>query len=219
MNKKLFIFDWDGTILDSANKIVACMQLAMADAELEVLAAKPIEQIIGLGMQEATDTLYPHESVERKLSLQQHYARHFVAADHVACEFFPGCKELLVSLRADRCLTAVATGKSRRGLNRVFEATGVGHLFDASRCADETASKPHPLMLEQLLDELKVEASDAVMIGDTSYDLEMAVSAGVTPIGVSHGVHSVEQLNSAGAVFVANSYAQLGAWLRSQYRC
>jgi len=213
----LFIFDWDGTILDSAAKIVRCMKLAMQDAGLEVLEAGRIEQIIGLGMQEATDELFPSASPEQKVDLQQQYSKHFIAADQTPCSFFPGCLDVLTGLRDNNHLTAVATGKSRRGLDRVLASTGIEHLFDATRCADETASKPDPRMLHELLEELSVPAADALMIGDTSFDLTMACKAGVIPVGVGHGVHSSEQLIAAGAEYIAASYADLSVWLQDRY--
>ena len=213
----LFIFDWDGTILDSAAKIVRCMKLAMEDAGLEVLEAERIEQIIGLGMQEATDELFPSASPEQKVDLQQQYSKRFIAADQAPCSFFPGCLDVLTGLRDNNHLTAVATGKSRRGLDRVLASTGIEHLFDATRCADETASKPDPRMLHELLEELSVPAADALMIGDTSFDLTMARKAGVIPVGVGHGVHSSEQLIAAGAEYIAASYADLSDWLEEHY--
>ncbi|MFK7731638.1 MAG: HAD-IA family hydrolase [Pseudomonadales bacterium] len=208
----LVIFDWDGTLIDSADKIVAAMQAAMSDADLVVRGSADIRQIIGLGMHEATAELYPDASNEQKSLLQQHYARHFVQRDAVPCEFFPGSMEFVSELRRLGHQTAVATGKSRRGLDRVFAATGRGKLFDTSRCADETRSKPHPQMLFELLDETGTSAADAIMIGDTEYDLAMAVSAGVAAVGVSFGVHSVMRLQAAGAQFIANSYTELAQW-------
>lgn len=215
----LFIFDWDGTVIDSVNKIVSCMQAAMRDAQLAVLDRHSIEQIIGLGMHEATDTLFPKASAEQKTALQQHYSRHFIAADQVPCEFYPGCLDFIERLRQRGHQTGVATGKSRRGLQRVWQATGVAPLFDASRCADETASKPNPRMLLELLDELGVAAQDAVMIGDTQFDLEMARKAGLTGVGVSFGVHSVDRLMQANPVYIADSYLSLQDWLADQYGC
>ncbi len=208
----LVIFDWDGTLIDSADKIVASMQAAMTDANLALRSAHDIRQIIGLGMHEATAELYPQASTAEKTRLQQHYARHFVERDSIPCSFFPGSMEFVSELRQRGHRTAVATGKSRRGLDRVFNATGKGCLFDSSRCADETRSKPHPQMLMELLAEAGTPATEAVMVGDTEYDVAMAVSAGITAVGVSFGVHSVARLQGAGARFIANSYAELSEW-------
>ncbi len=208
----LIIFDWDGTLIDSADKIVAAMQAAMNDADLDIRSAADIRQIIGLGMHEASTELYPDASGEQKSQLQQHYSRHFVQRDAVPCQFFPGSMEFVSELRRLGHQTAVATGKSRRGLDRVFAATGRGELFDSSRCADETRSKPHPQMLLELLEETGTSAADAIMIGDTEYDVAMAVSAGLHAVGVSFGVHSIPRLQAAGAHFIANSYADLAQW-------
>lgn len=208
----LIIFDWDGTLIDSADKIVAAMQAAMSDADLAIRNAADIRQIIGLGMHEATAELYPEASSEQKSQLQQHYARHFVQRDTVPCRFFPGSMEFVSELRRLGHQTAVATGKSRRGLDRVFAATGHGKLFDSSRCADETRSKPHPQMLFELLEETGTAAADALMVGDTEYDVAMAISAGMHSVGVSFGVHSIPRLQAAGAHFIANSYAELAQW-------
>lgn len=208
----LVIFDWDGTLIDSADKIVAAMQAAMGDANLIVRGAADIRQIIGLGMHEATAELYPGASNEQKSELQRHYARHFVERDAVPCQFFPGSMEFVSELRQLGHQTAVATGKSRRGLDRVFAATGRGELFDSSRCADETRSKPHPQMLIELLEETGTSAANALMVGDTEYDVAMAVSAGMNAVGVSFGVHSVPRLQAAGAQFIANSYTELAQW-------
>ncbi|MEM8498299.1 MAG: HAD-IA family hydrolase [Pseudomonadota bacterium] len=208
----LIVFDWDGTLIDSADKIVVAMQAAMNDAGLAIRGAAEIRHIIGLGMHEATAELYPEASSEQKSQLQQYYARHFVQRDAVPCEFFPGSMEFVSELRRLGHQTAVATGKSRRGLDRVFAATGRGELFDSSRCADETRSKPHPQMLLELLEETGTAPTDAIMIGDTEYDVAMAVSAGMNAVGVSFGVHSIPRLQAAGAQFIANSYAELSQW-------
>lgn len=190
----LFVFDWDGTLIDSATKIVGCMQEAALDMRLEVLEPKVIKDIIGLGLPEAIQTLYPLLEAEGVTEYRQRYSDHFVAADQTLCPLFPGAFETLDTLKAQGHLIAVATGKSRKGLARALIQQGWEALFDATRCADETASKPHPRMLNEILAELGVPAAEAVMIGDTEFDMAMARSAGVSRIAVTYGAHEVERL-------------------------
>lgn len=210
----LIIFDWDGTIVDSLGKIQRCMQAAMHDAGLAILPESEIRQIVGLGMQEATDVLYPDAPFEKKKALQSAYRVHFVAAEEEGlCTFFDGALETVKWLRSLGHNTAIATGKSRAGLDRVLRANGQGQLFDGSRCADETASKPNPLMLKQLLAQFSLLPAQAVMIGDTDYDLEMANAAGVSSVGVSFGAHSISRLKKAQPLHIGDSYADLQAWL------
>jgi len=190
----LFVFDWDGTLIDSAAKIVSCMQQAAVDMQLDLLEPKVIKDIIGLGLPEAIQTLYPLLETDGVLEYKQRYSDHFVAADQLLCSLFPGAFETLDTLKAQGHLIAVATGKSRRGLARALAQQGWEALFDATRCADETASKPDPRMLNEILSELGVVASSAVMIGDTEFDMAMARTADVDRIAVTYGAHEVERL-------------------------
>jgi phosphoglycolate phosphatase len=190
----LFVFDWDGTLIDSAAKIVACMRQAALDMQLQELETKIIKDIIGLGLPEAIQTLYPLLEMAGVLEYKQRYSDHFVAADQVLCSLFPGAIDTLNALKAQGHLIAVATGKSRRGLARALTQQGWETLFDATRCADETASKPDPRMLHEILGELRVAPSDAVMIGDTEFDMAMAQNASVSRIAVTYGAHEVERL-------------------------
>ena len=190
----LYIFDWDGTLIDSIDKIVRCMQLAARDAELEVLQASAISNIIGLGLRDALEQLYPGLEEPKVTALREAYANHFMQEDVTPCSFYPGAVEALDALMARGHQLAVATGKSRRGLDRVLSRTDMLRRFHSTRCADETASKPNPLMLEELLDEFNCNPSDALMIGDTEYDMAMAKAINMPRIAVSYGVHSVERL-------------------------
>ena len=190
----LYIFDWDGTLLDSTAKIVSCMHKAIAEVGMPARTDDEARNIIGLGLPEAIRQLFPAISDDALRALRDSYSSYFIAADKTPCDFFPHVEEVLHQLREQGHQLAVATGKSRRGLNRVLDNLNMQSYFDATRCADETASKPDPLMLEALLAELNHEPKDAIMVGDTEFDLLMAQNAGIRGVGVSYGAHSVERL-------------------------
>lgn len=190
----MYIFDWDGTLCDSTGKIIDCVQKAAVTVSLPALADHLVKDIIGLGLKEAILKLYPDLDDNRVKALTQAYSEHFIASDHIPCPLFDGAEELLHRLRDDGIHLTVATGKSRRGLDRVLTSLGMEKFFDGSRCADETASKPDPLMLHQLLEEFNKHHEQAVMVGDTEYDMDMAKRAGVPRIGVSYGAHAADRL-------------------------
>lgn len=190
----LVIFDWDGTLLNSLAKISQCMQLAAVDAGLEPCPEEQIRGIIGLGLSEALTTLYPDVSPAPLETLRERYSHHFVVKDQNPCDLYPGVQDTLEALKVDGHHIAVATGKSRRGLDRVLANLGWEDYFHASRCADETRSKPHPLMLSELLNELDYAVDDAVMVGDTEFDLAMAAALDMRRVGVSYGAHPHERL-------------------------
>jgi phosphoglycolate phosphatase len=192
--KQLVIFDWDGTLMDSTGRIVECLCLAAEDARLPALAEERARSIIGLGLPEAIRTLYPGIDVDEAEQMRQHYARRFIAAEAAPSLLYPGVRELLDTLRDDGVVMAVATGKSRKGLDRVWQGSDLGHYFAASRCADESRSKPHPAMVHELLDQLNVPSHRALVVGDTSFDLEMARNAGVESAAVTWGAHPKELL-------------------------
>ncbi|MCO7244908.1 HAD-IA family hydrolase [Halomonas sp. Mc5H-6] len=215
MRYELVIFDWDGTLMDSVPRIVSCMQAAGLEAGLGMLPRADIENIIGLGLPEAIETLCPGISPEQAERLRQAYAHQFVHVDTTPMRFFAGVEDHLARLRLNGAQKlAVATGKSRRGLDRVFQETGSLDWFHASRTADETRSKPHPQMLQELLDELSIPAERAVMVGDTEYDLEMARSLGMPRVGVSYGVHSPERLAASQPHEIVHSVDELFTWLQ-----
>jgi len=194
MKKKIFIFDWDGTLVNSADKIVGCMQSAAQELQLDALDRDIVKGIIGLGLPEAILSLYPElcsRDVER---FRDYYSRFFVEADQVQCGLFPDVGETLSALKLAGHTLAVATGKSRKGLERALMQREWTNLFDATRCADETASKPHPLMLEEILAELGESSDAAVMVGDTVFDMEMAQRVNIDRIAVSYGVHGIDRL-------------------------
>lgn len=208
----LFIFDWDGTLLDSADRIVAVMQQAACDSGLPTLTQASIKNIIGLGLPEALRVLYPEAPAADLERMRQAYSRRFVESEAVPCQFFPGVMDTLERLRADGNRLAVATGKSRRGLARVLAGLGMDGYFDATRCADETRSKPHPQMLHELLGELSVPAARAVMVGDTEYDMAMARAAGMARVAVDYGAHAVERLRAYEPGLVLSRFPELLAW-------
>ncbi|MGR2738843.1 HAD family hydrolase [Billgrantia sp. Q4P2] len=214
MRYRLVIFDWDGTLMDSAARIVACMQAAARDAGWGHLEDAAVRDIIGLGLPEAIDRLCPGIDAERYELLRSRYAHHFVEGDSTPMAFFAGVEAGVATLREqpERRL-AVATGKSRRGLDRVFRESGSGDWFHASRTADETRSKPHPQMLEELLVELDVPVEEAVMVGDTEYDLEMARALGMDRVAVTWGVHAPERLAASRPVYTAQAVTELFDWL------
>ncbi len=209
----LLIFDWDGTLMDSAGAIASCIQAACADMELPIPSHEAARHVIGLGLREALIHLFPDLPEARYPVLADHYRRHFLDQDHEIL-LFEGARELLVELHGDGFRLAVATGKARRGLDRAFSHTGLERYFHASRTADETFSKPHPLMIEELLDELDIAPARALMIGDTSHDLDMARNAGIPSLAAGYGAHPAEHLNAYGALRVCNSFAELADWLR-----
>lgn len=211
----LFIFDWDGTLSDSTETITRAMQQSARDLGWPAPDESAVRNIIGLGMPEALATLFPHQGPEAYEKMRQRYSEHFLAADLARPSvFFPAVMETLTHLRDQGHWITVATGKSRRGMNRVMSAMGLEGFFHASRCADETASKPEPLMLEQLLDEFRAPAEEAVMIGDTEYDMDMARRIEMPRIAVSYGAHHIDRLRPFEPELCMNAFDELLAWER-----
>lgn len=190
----LIVFDWDGTLMDSEYRIVACLRAASLASGLPALGNGAYRHVIGLGLIEACATLYPQAPADAHLRLAEAYKHEFLSRDPAGMQLFDGARAVLETLAAAGYRLAVATGKSRAGLDRALRDTGLGPLFEASRCADETASKPDPCMLLELLAETDVPAARALMIGDTEFDLAMARAAGVAGIGATWGCHAPEQL-------------------------
>ncbi|MBC6904868.1 HAD-IIIA family hydrolase [Saccharophagus sp. K07] len=191
----LFIFDWDGTLCDSTGKIVRCMQLAAHKLGLPDLHDVQVLEIIGLGLPEAVNRLFPGISAATAEALKQEYSEFFLE-DTTPMPFFNGVEETLHRLRGSGYQLAIATGKSRRGLNRILEDMGLQNFFHASRCADETCSKPDPKMLLELLTEFRRPADQAVMVGDTEFDMEMARRADMPRVAVSYGAHAIDRLRA-----------------------
>lgn len=212
---ELLIFDWDGTLMDSAGVIVACIQAASRDMGLPEPTREAASHIIGLGLGQALETLFPDLPAEQHQPLADHYRRHYLGQD-AEIPLFEGARELIEELHGRGHILAVATGKARRGLDRAFGHTGLEPYFHASRTADETHSKPHPAMVEELLDELMVAPERALMIGDTTHDLEMARNASIASLAAGYGAHPAENLADLGPLAVCRSFAELAEWLRTQ---
>ncbi|WP_349927800.1 HAD-IA family hydrolase [Acinetobacter sp. A1-4-2] len=188
---KLVIFDWDGTLFDSVRQIVASLQFAAQQFQ-QPLTDEDAKSIIGLGLPEVAQRLFPAVP-ELHADILQSYSEHYVA-NSTGDQWFAGVADMLEALAQAGVKLAVATGKSRKGLDRVLKQTQSMELFAATRAASETRSKPHPLMLEEILTQTGVQAEHAIMVGDTSYDLEMAQNIAMPRIGVSYGVHTTEVL-------------------------
>ena len=167
MNFRLLVFDWDGTLMDSEARIVACMRSALADVGCAPQPDGAIRNIIGLGLKEAIAELLPGEPERTRVQVGECYRERFLAGEREPSPLFDGARETLSHLEDAGYLLAVATGKSRRGLERALQSTGLKALFHASRCADEAFSKPHPEMLEQIMDQLGARPAQTLMIGDT----------------------------------------------------
>lgn len=210
---ELLIFDWDGTLMDSAGVIVACIQAASRDMGLPIPSREAASHIIGLGLRQALETLFPELSEDESPILVEHYRRHYFARD-ATIPLFQGARELLQELHGRGHTLAVATGKARRGLERAFAQTGLAPYFHASRTADETHSKPHPAMIQELLDQLMVAPEQALMIGDTTHDLQMARNAGIASLGAGYGAHPVASLEALEPLCVCPNFADLATWLR-----
>lgn len=213
MSFKLIVFDWDGTLMDSEDKIVTCIREAFDDVGVPPPSREAARNIIGLGLSEAMAELWPEADDVRKSQLVERYRHRFLDANETPSTLFPGARELVDWLAERGYLLAVATGKSRRGLNEALEGTGLGDRFHATRCADETFSKPHPQMLLQLMDELGAQGSETLMVGDTEYDMQMARTAGASALAVCYGVHERERLLAQRPLDCLETLQDMRPWL------
>lgn len=211
MRYSLLVFDWDGTIIDSATTIAQCIQLAAADLQLEVPTHEQASHVIGLGLQDALRYAVPQLRPEQMTEFVARYRYHFLMREDLM-DLFEGMRELIEGMSKVRTL-AIATGKSRRGLDRALDATGLKPYFQSSRCADETHPKPHPAMLIELIDEFEAKPESTLMIGDTSHDLEMAKAAGVDALAVTYGAHAAASLRACGPKGCVASVTELRKWL------
>lgn len=208
----LIVFDWDGTLMDSTLTIVKCIQAAARDLSLPVPRDDAAAHVIGLGLHEAMQAVLPDVDPAYYPRMVERYRYHFLSRDH-EISLFPGVLDMLQELSQNGYFLAVATGKSRVGLNRAMNDVKVLSLFDATRCADETFSKPHPAMLQELTRELGQDMRRTVMIGDTTHDLLMANNAGAAAIAVEYGAHPVDQLHACKPMYSAKTVAELHHWL------
>lgn len=208
----LLVFDWDGTLMDSAGAIAFSIQAASRDVGLTAPSDSEARHIIGLGLNEAIAALFPELPRSDYGALVERYRHYYLAQDNEIL-LFSGAAETITSLHEEGFLLAVATGKGRRGLDHVLEQTGLGQYFHTSRCADECFSKPHPCMLLEIMEELGVSQEKTLMVGDTSHDLQMAKNAGVSAVGVCYGAHPRDGLLSLSPLACADDFGALSRWL------
>jgi phosphoglycolate phosphatase len=213
MDHRLLVFDWDGTLMDSVGTIVACTQAVIRELELGELPEETIRNTIGLGLRETVEVLVPGCDDALFETIIEAYRRHWYLTFRDTPVLFAGAETMLRNLSEEGYLLAVATGKSRRGLDFSLEQTGLGSLFHSTRTADEAFSKPHPQMLLDILNDLGVRPSEALMIGDTTFDLEMARNAGAGGIGVCTGSHCREELQSLKPLACLERVVELPGWL------
>lgn len=211
---KVIIFDWDGTLVDSTARIVDSMQLAAAKVDMPKLTDYTIQQIIGLGLPEALRKLWPEISGEQLLEMRRLYSANFSIYSHVSADFFPQAHDFFEELQGLGYVLAVATGKTRKGLDEMLDGLAVREIFAITRCADETTSKPDPHMLEEILAELKLTSEQALMVGDTSFDLDMARAIDMDAVGMTHGAHKSEILVASGAKALCHSLNDLLNWIK-----
>jgi phosphoglycolate phosphatase len=215
VNRKyeLLIFDWDGTLMDSAERIAQCFGAAIRDCGLPALGDDAIRRMIGLGITEALSRLLPAVDDSDRQAVAVRYREHFLHLDHTPTPLFPGVMSGLRDLANRGYRLAVATGKSRAGLTAALAESGLGDLFCATRTADETRSKPNPLMLHEILMQTGVHSADALMVGDTTYDMEMAARADVPSVAVTYGVHDAQELLVHTPQVCVQSFPEFCTWL------
>lgn len=211
---KLLIFDWDGTLMDSLAKIVACLHAAVARAGMPSRTDAQLRHIVGLGIHEAVDYLFPEGlPPQARRVIVETYRHEFIYANSTPARLFEGVEMMLDALMAQGYYLAIATGKSRAGLDRLLAELGLHNYFHTSRCADETCSKPDPRMLIEILADLNVDPGEALMIGDTEFDVQMAKNAGVDAVAVVHGAHTRQQLLAASPLVLLENITNLLSWL------
>jgi phosphoglycolate phosphatase len=214
MKYPVIIFDWDGTLMDSIDKIVTCVKQAAVINELEEPCSQAIRNIIGLSLDKAMAQLFPEQPEHKQLAVKTAYREQYSLYNQQQTPFYPGIKEWLISLKSKGYKLAVATGKGRNGLNRMLHQYDVHDLFHVTYCADETSSKPDPLMLNKILEDLNMHPHQALMVGDSSYDLEMAKNANIDCVGVDYGVHSESILSQFEPIAIVSDLpTQLGRYI------
>jgi phosphoglycolate phosphatase len=208
----LIVFDWDGTLMDSTGTIVNCIQAAARDLGLPVPDDRSAAQVIGLSLQHAMEAAIPDVDPKYYPQIIERYRYHYLNQD-CNLALFDGVREMLADLSQQGYFLGVATGKSRAGLNRALKTSELASLFDATRCADETFSKPHPAMLQELTRELGQDMERTLMIGDTTHDLLLAQNAGAAGVAVYYGAHPSDELDQLQPLYAAASVPALHAWL------
>ena len=212
MKYELVIFDWDGTLMDSTRLIARSLQRACEDVGVAVPTERDALFVIGLNLDDTFNHVAPALDAEGRRRLSERYRHHFLANEHEA-PLYEGVVEMLTDLHGAGRRLAVATGKARRGLERALDATGLRRWFEATRCADEGFAKPHPGMLLMLLDITGVDPKRALMVGDTTHDLELAANAGVDAVAVSYGAHPEDLLGTRPAIARVATVPELHRWL------
>lgn len=217
----LLVFDWDGTLVDSIERIVTSLQFASKNTVDIDLSETQARDVIGLGLTEAITKLHPEldnpQDAERLNHIADAYRQHYLYDSTVPAPLFNGVHEMLKDLRADGYTLAISTGKSRAGLDRSINEHKLADYFATTRCAGENKSKPHPEMLYEIINELNFSASQTLMIGDSEHDLKMAINANMQSIGVTHGVHDAETLNRHKPLTCLTDITDLSAYLSHNY--
>ena len=206
---ELIIFDWDGTLVDSQAQIINCVQLAFEQIGLEKPKASDVRHIIGLSLEAAFYRLVPDINHSLVTQLADAYRQRSSANSNHATELFSGVRNGLLNFRTQGFYLAVATGKSRPGLDAALNGSNLTEFFDITRCADETRSKPDPLMLDEILTDMNIDADKALMIGDTSYDIEMANNIGMDSIAVTYGMHDERHLHPLNPRYLINHFSEI----------
>lgn len=209
----LLIFDWDGTLFDSIDWIVTCLQQAARKTGLSEPEEREARSVIGLCLKSALETLYPGADEATASRLMANYREVYHTRPLSSLGLYAGVRELLFNLKEAGYQLAIATGKARSGLDPALEVTGTRHFFDATRCADETASKPDPLMLEEILEELAVKPTRALMVGDSLHDLRMAQRAGMRAVGVTQGANERDELMTLSPLLCIADIRELSRYL------
>ena len=210
----LIVFDWDGTLMDSAGAIVRALKASCVDLGLPEPSEERARYVIGLGLGDALRHVAPDLAEADYPQMVDRYRHHYLAVDR-ELSLFPGVVEAIAWLAAEGRMLGVATGKSRAGLDRALVRSGLGPYFHSTRCADECFAKPHPAMLEEIMDELGVERARTLMVGDTTHDLQMARNAGVAALAVAFGAHPAAALRAEVPLACIDTPAAFGAWLRA----
>lgn len=213
---KLIVFDWDGTLYDSADFIVRSMQRTISDFDLTMPPPEKLRYVIGLSFEHAITYLFPDTPQNMQVDFEKKFREYIYANDNHEPTLFSGVRETLHALQTKNFWLAIATGKSREGLDHDVNFFQVGDYFLTSRCANETQSKPHPQMLLEILDELGAMPAETLMVGDTVFDMELAMNAGVDGLAVTYGVHTQDALHKVATQGVITSIAELPQWLHER---